>query len=357
MTPTRVAPDTLSGYVPLDALSRASLKRLAAKTGPEHLAAGQIVFRKGDIDRRHVFLLEGALELQRNVCANAIVVAGSPESHHAIAQRQPRPCTVRARTDSDIFRIDSQELDMLLTWDQSRGYDVGEIGAPPGDHEDWMAHLLQAPLFRSIAPTNIQAVFESLEAVDYASGECVVRQGDEGEYFYVVREGRCDVMRTTRLRPKGVHVAELGPGDTFGEEALIASVPRTANVTMRTAGTLMRLSKRDFLALLREPVLWKLDYTEALRHVLEGVAVWLDVRMPSEHQACRLPHSENIPLITLRMRLKSLDDAPEYVVYCDTGRRSAVASYILAERGFRAPLLTGGLSCVPPAALTRALIT
>lgn len=352
MTPTSVSPETLRDFVPLDALSANSLGRLAARASPEHLAPGDMVFRKGDIDRHHVFLLEGDLELLFGRSANPLLVAGTHESRKAIAHRQPRPYSVRARTDADIIRIDSQELDMLLTWDQSRGYQVGEI-TPRADIDlDWMTHLLQTPLFRRVPPSNIQALFNCLEPVDYTAGEHVLRQGDEGEYFYVIRHGRCDIVRTTRLRPAGVRVAELGPGDTFGEDALIAASPRSASVVMRTAGTLMRLSKQDFLALLRQPVLHETDYAAALERVQRGEALWLDVRMPAEHQAIHLLDSVNIPLIALRMRVKSLDSGRQYITYCDTGRRSAVAVYVLAEHGFRASLLTGGLSSVPDTALS-----
>ena len=137
MTPTGVAPEALRGFVPLDALSPISLDRLAARTAPEHLVPGQLVFRKGHIDRHHVFLLEGALELRCDRPAHPILVAGSRESLHAVGHRQPRPYTVRARTQADIVRIDSQELDMLLTWDQSRGYQVGELTAPADADAVW----------------------------------------------------------------------------------------------------------------------------------------------------------------------------------------------------------------------------
>jgi CRP-like cAMP-binding protein len=351
MTPTGVAPDTLARFVPLDTLSRVSLGRLAARVSLESLRPGDIVVRRGSLDRNHVFLLRGTLELVRDHLAHSIISAGSEASMQPIAHRQPRAHTVRARTETEIVRINSQELDMLLTWDHSRGYDVEDVEEPSEADADWMIQLLRAPLFRNIPPTHIQALFTSLEPVAFSAGEYVVRQGEAGEYFYVVREGRCEILRSTPLRPAGVHVAELGPGETFGEEALIASGPRSASVVMRSPGRLMRLAKQDFLSLLRQPVMQELDYRTASQRVHDGTASWLDVRMPSEHQACHLVGDQNIPLITLRLRAKGLDHEGEYIVYCDTGRRSAVGVYVLAERGLRASLLQGGLSAAPASAL------
>ena len=51
----------------------------------------------------------------------------------------------------------------------------------------------------------------------------------------------------------------------------------------------------------------------------------------------------NIPLYFIRLKLKALNKETKYVVYCDTGRRSSAAAYILSERGYEAFVLTGGL--------------
>ena len=52
----------------------------------------------------------------------------------------------------------------------------------------------------------------------------------------------------------------------------------------------------------------------------------------------------NVPLYFIRLKLKTLDPKIHYVAYCDTGRRSSAAAYILAERGLNASVLRGGLN-------------
>src|SRR5205807_1025757 len=71
---------------------------------------------------------------------------------------------------------------------------------------------------------------------------------------------------------------------------------------------------------------------------------WLDVRLPSEHQTLTIEGALNVPLYLIRLKLSMLDRKTPYVVYCDTGRRSSAAAYILVERGFDAYVLTGGVS-------------
>jgi rhodanese-related sulfurtransferase len=111
---------------------------------------------------------------------------------------------------------------------------------------------------------------------------------------------------------------------------------------MATDGCLMRLGKDDFNKLLHEPFLDWIDYNEAKR-IAAGGGQWLDVRLPSEFEHYRAQGAINIPLHSLRLKLKSLDRDRHYIVCCDTGRRSSACAYILSERGFHASVLRGGL--------------
>ena len=116
-----------------------------------------------------------------------------------------------------------------------------------------------------IPPANIQAIFMRMERVARA-GEVVIRQGAEGDYFYAIVSGKCVVTRETPLNKAGIKLAELGVGDTFGEEALISEAKRNATVTMLTDGVLMRLNKHDFRELMNEPLLQWLDVREGRGH-------------------------------------------------------------------------------------------
>ena len=127
------------------------------------------------------------------------------------------------------------------------------------------------------------------------------------------------------------------------EEALIAEAKRNATVSMITDGVLMRLNKQDFRELMNEPLLQWVSYDQA-REIVGRGGKWLDVRLPSEHQNLNIENSLNIPLYFIRLKLSTLDRGTPYIVYCDTGRRSSAAAYILVERGFDAYVLKGGLT-------------
>jgi CRP-like cAMP-binding protein len=80
-------------------------------------------------------------------------------------------------------------------------------------------------------------------------GAAIVRQGATAKHFYVIEEGEVEVVRDGRI------VGALGPGDHFGEVALLRHVPRTETVVAKTAATLLVLAREDYLEeLTRHPV-------------------------------------------------------------------------------------------------------
>ncbi len=337
--------DQLMQFSPLDGLKAENLHALAKKTSMRELPAGRLLFREGDTDKKTYFLVAGAVELRANEKVVAVVRGSTPEARNPLAPSQPRRFTARAIETIEYISIDSDLLDVMLTWDQTGSYEVSELKGGDGGSsaDDWMTTLLQTKAFHRIPPANIQAVFMRLQRVTYKTGEVVIKQGDEGDYFYVIVKGRCAVTRETPLNKEGIKLAELGVGDTFGEEALISEAKRNATVTMLADGALMRLGKQDFTTLLNEPMLQWVDFAEGAEIVREG-GKWLDVRLPSEFQNFRVPDAMNIPLYFIRLKLNALDRNIRYVVCCDTGRRSSAAAYILSERGYEAYVLTGGLS-------------
>ncbi len=345
--PTDLA--VLRTFSPLDGLKVENLHALARKTHIRELGAGRILFKEGDTDKRTFYLVAGNVELRSDDRLVGMIRAGSPEARAALAPGLPRKFTARAAGDLEYIVIDSDLLDVLLTWDQTGQYEVAELRSDGLDVTgDWMTTLLQTKAFHRIPPANIQAIFMRMQRINYRAGDIVIKQGTEGDYFYVVVAGKCIVTRETPLNKEGIKLAELAPGDSFGEEALIAEAKRNATVTMASDGTLMRLGKNDFQTLLNEPLLQWVDQDKAREIVAKG-GKWLDVRLPSEYQNFRIDGAVNIPLYFIRLKLNALDKNTQYVVCCDTGRRSSAAAYILSERGFEAYVLRGGLGATDAA--------
>ena len=340
----------LRSFSPLDGLKSENLHALARKTAMHSLSQGRQLFKEGDSDKRTYYVVSGVLELMHEGRSVLVIRGGSPEARNPVAPGNPRRYTARVVSERmDYVAIDSDTLDMMLTWDQTGSYEVNElrgVGEEGPISDDWMTNLLQTKAFHKIPPANIQAIFMRMQRVDYKPGEIIIKQGDEGDYFYVVVKGRCAVTRETPLNRDGIKLAELGIGDTFGEEALISDAKRNASVAMTTEGALMRLAKQDFRTLLNEPMLEWVDM-DAARTLVASGAKWLDVRLPSEFDNYRMEGALNLPLYFIRLKLRALERDVHYVVCCDTGRRSSAGAYILCERGFNASVLKGGLAAYP----------
>jgi CRP-like cAMP-binding protein len=346
MTDGQMTTELLKRFSPLDGLKRDNLAALARKVQVRELSPGQILFKEGDTEKRTFYIVSGILELQDHGKVVGTVAGESDLARNPVAPVFPRRVSAKARDRVQFISIDSDLLDVMLTWDQTGTYEVSELhgeDAVGAGNEDWMTMLLQTKAFHKIPPANIQAIFMRMQQINYKSGYVILKQGSEGDYFYVLTRGAALVTRETPLSKDGIKLAELGVGDTFGEEALISDAKRNATVTMVADGSVMRLGKEDFKTLLNEPMLDWVDPAEGQKIVQEG-GQWLDVRLPSEYDNQHLDNAINIPLYFMRLKINTLDQKRKYVVCCDTGRRSSAGAYILSERGFQAFVLRGGIN-------------
>ncbi len=347
MVVEQVSTEMLRGFSPLDGLKRDNLAALARKVQIREMSPGQLLFKEGDTEKRTLYVVSGTLELVDQAKVVGTVEGGTEMARNPIAPVYPRRVSARARDRVQFISIDSDLLDVMLTWDQTGTYEVSELASKSDQsNEDWMTMLLQTKAFHKIPPANIQAIFMRMQQINYRAGDVILKQGSEGDYFYVLNRGSALVTRETPLSKEGIKLAALQVGDTFGEEALISEAKRNATVTMQTDGAVMRLGKDDFKKLLNEPMLDWVSKDEADELVRAG-AQWLDVRLPSEFENQHLDGALNIPLYFIRLKISTLDTSKQYIVCCDTGRRSSAGAYILSERGYTAYVLRGGINRDP----------
>ena len=110
--------------------------------------------------------------------------------------------------------------------------------SPP---ETGAALLRGLDLFAMLPEARLEELAEALVRLAFAPGAVIVREGEDGGYFYVIAAGQVEVVRGTRL------VAVRGPGEYFGEIALLREIPRTATVVARTPLTLYALDAQRFV--------------------------------------------------------------------------------------------------------------
>ncbi len=344
----RATRERLAALEPLGSLSPIRLRELAEVGSLEYGARGGDPLTSRFGDGRTVFLLRGELLLVFRGGGTEVLVGGKGEGRFALNRRAATIARSRAITEVDLLVLEDDVLDILMTFDQiasgGRALETKmgravRTGSRLASGIFSLANLRHG-VFAQLPAARIEELLRRFERIPVRGGEAVIREGEEGDYYYLIVSGRCRVERT--VGGVTVTVAELARGDAFGEEALASGGRRNATVLMQADGELLRLGKADFDALLREPLLQRVSYAEGLDRVARG-AVWVDVRYPSEYRFDHLPGAINVPLNEVRNSFAVLDPSKEYIAYCQSGRRSSAAAFLLAQQGLRAALLEGGL--------------
>ena len=106
--------------------------------------------------------------------------------------------------------------------------------------------LSQVQLFSACNKRDLSRIAALAEEIEVPAGRVLIRQRDFGQEAFVISEGRA------RATMRGKRTAKLGPGECFGEMALLYSAPRSATVTAETDMRLFVLGSREFSALMRE---------------------------------------------------------------------------------------------------------
>jgi len=331
--------ERLRALVPLHTLPEEALAELVEGATFESVAKGKLLIQQGDTDQKNVYLLKGSVALLSDKAVIERIRAGSDTARFPLAHQLPRKHSVRAESAVQIVRIDSRRLSDLLAHTHTVDYQVADFDAAAED--DWMGMLLQSRILQQVPAANIQQVMINVEQVEVAAGEDLIRQGDPGDFYYMLMRGHAVVRRDNDDGKGPCDLATLGPGDAFGEEALLSDAPRNSSVTMLEDGEVLRLAKEHFLQLMHNPLLDRLDMQAAQARVDQG-AIWLDLRSSEEYDESHLPGAINYPFESLRYQSSNLSPDQHYVLYSNTGGRAMAGAFLLLERDFDVSILEGG---------------
>jgi len=334
---------TMATYSPLDQLSGTYLNEVLKKAKVVVFDSGDILFEKNhDLDF-YYYLLKGKLSIKKGILLSKTIKAKSDKALHPINTLIPSEAIVKAQADGHLLLIDPELLDRALAWSESNTQGDTEQSANQSTststdqafdeaYFDWMTSLLEFPLFLNLPPANITELFEQFERIEVESGQAIIKEGDDGDYFYLLISGSAQVA----VGDNNTILATLKPGAYFGEDALVSSTVRSATVTMNEAGSLARLDKESFQNLLHNPLVQYITqqgYQEKLNDA-EHSAALLDIRSNSEFEHIPFPDCQHIPLSELRASLALLDKTLTYYLTEEGGQRSDIAAHILSQNQF-----------------------
>lgn len=335
---------TVRQLIPLSTLPNLVFSQLCRQLDIQYADRGQTLFKRGDEDCKLYYLLNGSVHLQIESLRIETIEAGSESARFAIAHQIPRKVDAIAAS-----RIQFLSMDMSLVKSiQDTTYDENEsdmIVEEMEDTDDWMTTLLRSPIFRSLPPANLQKLLMSLEEVNFKAGEIIIQQGEQGNYYYIIKKGQALISRKPTPNAKEIKLAQLSDLDAFGEDALISGESRNVTITAITDITMLRLGKEQFITLIKQPTLKYIDYAEAMDYIEKGADL-IDVRGPDEYKKYHLPQSLSVPFFSLRMYLKTLNRQHPIIVVCNNGRTSEAAAFVLLRHKFTALILQGGLDAL-----------
>lgn len=220
-------------------LSRPALLAVASHLEEQPVEAGATVVVADEVGDRFYLVRSGKLQaIGRDGEVLGTILAGEGFGEMALLDRKPRGATVRALEPCELWSLDRGHFERWVR-------DRYEVAARIRASADERAALAALPFFRGLDALELDRIAARLVTRRVPAGQTVFSEGEPGDRYYVVREGQAQVSI------RGDVIRRLGPGDSFGELALLYGHPRTATVTAQTDLVLAGLARADFLRLVR----------------------------------------------------------------------------------------------------------
>ncbi|KAF1332360.1 Agc/pkg protein kinase, partial [Globisporangium splendens] len=202
------------------------------------------VIKQSDTGDQFYVIQNGTLEVIVNSVVVGYLHAGDHFGELALIYDVPRAATVRAATNSVLWTLDRDEFGMI----QARSSSDSIV-----KRAKW---LRQVEILGSLSERQLALLAGVLQAVTFQDGETIIRQGDVGDTFYIVEEGivSCRIegppSSHNRDLSGGNEITSFGPGDYFGEIALLSDMPRNASIFTKGAVKCLSLGRQEFDSML-----------------------------------------------------------------------------------------------------------
>jgi cAMP-dependent protein kinase regulator len=202
-----------------------------AFTGPLNKPAGEDIIVQGDIGDMFYLLEDGSVDVYVRKAGEEHKVhtykPGDAFGELALMYNAPRAATCRAHVDCKLWALDRVSFKVIV------------VAAAMHKRETYQGFLSKVPILQTLTEMEIMTLADSLAEESYTDGEIICSQGDEGDYFYIVKDGTA-LCSQVDAAGKDKIVATLNSGMYFGEIALLTTKPRQA--TVRAQGHLNVLS-------------------------------------------------------------------------------------------------------------------
>ena len=182
------------------------------------VSAGAPIIKEGDIGDYFYMIASGEVRFEVGGQFVGKATKGNSFGELALLYDCPRAATCIAETSCDLWRVDQRTFRKILAGRQMKS------------HNETKAILRKVPFLADLDEKYINKMIDSLQSISFGKGELIIRKGDEGKVFYILKSGKVRVHDIT-VGSSTYDDQVLSPGDYFGERAIVTAEPRVANIT------------------------------------------------------------------------------------------------------------------------------
>jgi rhodanese-related sulfurtransferase/CRP-like cAMP-binding protein len=291
-----------------------------------------------------VTVLSGTVELDAE--DGPLDLAGTRER---MVQTGEGGTSLRALENAVVLLADAEFLDTLASWAELAAYARQSGGEALVQR---LLSVMHTNAFKQLPLEHVTQALRQMTSRRVSAGEVIVNQGERGDAFYLIWSGQAEVWQEDPFEGELRLVDTMGPGDTFGDEALVTGGTRNATVKMIEDGELLVLGEQDFREIMSRPMIEEIPPGSVPGMIDDNWKV-VDVRYMEEFEDGHIPEAIHLPLHELRQRADGmLDRNDRFITVCLSGKRSAVAAFLLKQRGYNVVSMKGGMSAWQGEAVT-----
>lgn len=209
--------------------------------------AGESIIVQGEPGDAFYVILEGTVEVVLEEISGVekhldFLSEGDSFGEIALLENVTRTATVKAMTPVRVLRLEKEHFDHFVADSEEKRKRL----------TDWIrfySKLHKSPLFHEMSPGQMLQIMEKVSKRPVRTGDVVIHEGETGDQFYIIVNGKYQVSRK-KIGGDEI-VASLGEGEYFGDIALLKGITRTASVKALSDGVLFALSSPDFLNVVR----------------------------------------------------------------------------------------------------------
>ncbi|KAM6956370.1 cGMP-dependent protein kinase 2 [Aplochiton taeniatus] len=194
---------------------------------------GEMVIQEGEPGNYLYVLADGLLEVMQNGNLLGEMRPGTAFGELAILYNCQRTATVQAVSQCHIWALNRQTFQSIM------------MRTTQARDNEYFSFLRSVSLLQDLPKEKLAKIVDCLEVDYFDKGEYIIREGEEGNTFFIIAKGEVAVTQTTEGHPEPQEIKTLGVGDYFGEKALISEDVRSANIISCENGTQCLVVDRD----------------------------------------------------------------------------------------------------------------